>query len=660
MSTIEERTALWEYYAAVAECFGKKVNKKENKITHSAFSLYWFFYKMLRKELDGESGLVGAYFGKEDALKNLDWNENLPTGWDCYFVGEYPMNASQQASVKMSLANPISFIQGPPGTRKTATILNMMSCIVGMGKTVAVVSGNGSAVKNVEDKIAEYSEEDKNQNGYKLKQKFAPLGNKQKREAFNESVDNLSRKAFKFENTKDILIEGEQELSWSHEKSIKACEFLKEYPAVTSTIHSVLSLFADSLDYKFDYVIMDESSQTSVVNGLLAMYCAKHLILVGDLEQLPPVVMEDKLVELKEEKEKQILKQMPFFDEAYDIKLDRSFLESCQKFFSAVCPDKQMEIMLNQHFRCHPGIFDFCKQYIYDPLGKGELSIKTLNYNDQIKCPIRVLWFEGDYAESCLIGKVQAKEPVDKNDKEEMISQVCFGDKGRPLTSKRNMRQVQIFMEEEWPRIEKYLKETENPSVCILTPYKGMLYELRERFFETTNKEWLFDSVVAKNIEGEKKKLRKKDFYVEITGDDKDDDGDRIASLTIHKSQGQEFDLVYLLPVDDGDWEWPWSQNKRLINVAVSRAKKELCVVVSSCLMEKELQEKLTGYYVAPAESKYISAEEVEKREPQERFLRKLMQYIWGKNQGKCEGEYGFHKAKSESIFADLEEILYR
>lgn len=462
--------------------------------------------------------------------------------------------------------------------------------------------------------------------------------------------------------------EGEQELTWSHEKSIKATDFLKEYPAVTSMIHSVLSLFADSLDYKFDYVIMDESSQTSVTNGLLAMYCAKHLILVGDLEQLPPVVMEDKLAELNQDKECDVLQKMQFFDEVYDVKVDRSFLESCQKYFSAVYPNEKLEIMLNQHFRCHPGIFDFCKQYIYDPLGKGELSIKTLKYDERIKCPIRVLWFEGDYAESCLIGKVQKKEPQDETDKAELISQVCFGHKGRALTSKRNMHQVQIFMEEEWPRIEKYLKETKDASVCILTPYKGMLYELRERFFETSNENWILDSVVAKNIEGGKKKLQKKDFYVELTGEDKEEDGDKIASLTIHKSQGQEFDLVYLLPVDDGDWEWPWSQNKRLINVAVSRAKKELCVIVSSCLMEKELQEKLTGYYVAPPENEKISDEDAALREPQERFLKKLMRYVWENDQAERgysatdliaerEDAYGFHKAKTSSVFADSARI---
>ena len=35
-------------------------------------------------------------------------------------------------------------------------------------------------------------------------------------------------------------------------------------------------------------------------------------------------------------------------------------------------------------------------------------------------------------------------------------------------------------------------------------------------------------------------------------------DLEQVYTLTVHRSQGQEFDAVYLLPVEDGNWEWPW------------------------------------------------------------------------------------------------------
>lgn len=48
----------------------------------------------------------------------------------------------------------ISVIQGPPGTGKTQTILNIIvNLAIMQNKTVAVVSNNNEAVKNVKDKL---------------------------------------------------------------------------------------------------------------------------------------------------------------------------------------------------------------------------------------------------------------------------------------------------------------------------------------------------------------------------------------------------------------------------------------------------------------------------------------------------------------------------
>lgn len=44
---------------------------------------------------------------------------------------------------------PISVIEGPPGTGKTQTILNIIANIVMEGKNVAIVSNNNSATRNV-------------------------------------------------------------------------------------------------------------------------------------------------------------------------------------------------------------------------------------------------------------------------------------------------------------------------------------------------------------------------------------------------------------------------------------------------------------------------------------------------------------------------------
>ncbi|MCF8059961.1 MAG: DUF2726 domain-containing protein [Bacteriovoracaceae bacterium] len=67
----------------------------------------------------------------------------------------YPFgfNLSQKAAVDNALNNRLSIVEGPPGTGKTQTILNMLGNIILRGESVAVVSSNNSAIKNVFDKL---------------------------------------------------------------------------------------------------------------------------------------------------------------------------------------------------------------------------------------------------------------------------------------------------------------------------------------------------------------------------------------------------------------------------------------------------------------------------------------------------------------------------
>ncbi len=70
----------------------------------------------------------------------------------------YPFgcNASQKKAVEAAFGHQLSVIQGPPGTGKTQTILNIIANIVRQGKTVLVVSNNNSAISNVQEKLEKY------------------------------------------------------------------------------------------------------------------------------------------------------------------------------------------------------------------------------------------------------------------------------------------------------------------------------------------------------------------------------------------------------------------------------------------------------------------------------------------------------------------------
>ncbi|WP_406631360.1 AAA domain-containing protein [Amycolatopsis sp. WGS_07] len=84
-------------------------------------------------------------------------------------------NLSQRKAVENGLTRSVSVIEGPPGTGKTETILNLIANITAVQhKTVGIVSFGNAAVDNVRDKLGELGF------GHIL----GNLGRKQKREEF--------------------------------------------------------------------------------------------------------------------------------------------------------------------------------------------------------------------------------------------------------------------------------------------------------------------------------------------------------------------------------------------------------------------------------------------------------------------------------------------
>lgn len=86
----------------------------------------------------------------------------------------FGFNLSQKQATERALIEKISVIEGPPGTGKTQTILNIIANAVLLGKTVAVVSNNNTAILNVLEKLQ------KNNVGWIA----AMLGNRDNKEQF--------------------------------------------------------------------------------------------------------------------------------------------------------------------------------------------------------------------------------------------------------------------------------------------------------------------------------------------------------------------------------------------------------------------------------------------------------------------------------------------
>ncbi|MEN2470735.1 AAA domain-containing protein [Burkholderia sp. GS2Y] len=139
-------------------------------------------------------------------------------------------------------------------------------------------------------------------------------------------------------------------------------DFVQRFPILGSGTHSIVNSIPPGAI--LDYVIIDEASLQGIVPGILALGCAKNLIVVGDNRQLAHIPVKLGL-------------QAPA--DAYDYER-YSLLDSCIGVFKEALP----RTLLKEHYRCHPRIIQFCNQQFYDNLlvpmteDKGEAPLRLV------------------------------------------------------------------------------------------------------------------------------------------------------------------------------------------------------------------------------------------------------------------------------------------
>ena len=95
---------------------------------------------------------------KETALVpflSLSPLQDVPSKSDTPIIYPFDCNQSQMGAVRVALENQLSVIEGPPGTGKTSTILNIVANLLLRNMTVLVASPNGYATGNVGEKLCE-------------------------------------------------------------------------------------------------------------------------------------------------------------------------------------------------------------------------------------------------------------------------------------------------------------------------------------------------------------------------------------------------------------------------------------------------------------------------------------------------------------------------
>ena len=262
---------------------------------------------------------------------------------------------------------------------------------------------------------------------------------------------------------------------WKNSRDIVA-----EYPVILSTSFSSRSSLGKDMVY--DYLIMDEASQVDVATGALALSCARNAVIVGDTKQLPNVVSDD------------MKRRTNVIMESFHIDSSYSFAEN--SFLKSVCSilPEIPQILLREHYRCHPKVIGFCNQKFYN----NELIVMTEDKGE---------------TDALAVYKTVA---------------------GNHRRENLNQRQIDVVYKEVLPK----LIEQGDCNIGIIAPYNDQVNAFKEQI-----------------------KFNEIDI------------------ATVHKFQGREKDTIILTPVDDVVTEFV--DNPYMLNVAISRAKKRLCLVVS-------------------------------------------------------------------------------
>lgn len=205
--------------------------------------------------------------------------------------------------------------------------------------------------------------------------------------------------------------------------------FLQIFPVVATTCISAHRLGTPGSH--FDMTIMDEASQSNTAVSLVPILRGKTLMLVGDPQQLNPVILLDEVTNQK-------LRRKYTVAEEYDYRKN-----SVYKTFLA-CDAVSDEVLLRNHYRCNQKIIGFNNQKYYNsklvicskskekqPLQYIDVAEGRTDYKNtapaEVEAIIKYAALHKDKSIGVITPFVNQKEAIEMRLKQEGLEQVTCG-----------------------------------------------------------------------------------------------------------------------------------------------------------------------------------------------------------------------------------------
>lgn len=363
-----------------------------------------------------------------------------------YFNAEIDENQQIAVDKAMSLENgEYLVIQGPPGTGKTTVITELINQILAKNKLakILVTSQSNQAVDNVLEKIC--ISESKIVRFGNDKSKLSEIANKYHEEAvFDNYLQNVK---IRLEDDKEnYFIKSEcldkLHKKWKHQvlqadDELKTLLF-KKIRVIFGTLVGISS-WQDFRAVEFDYIIVDEAGRATLPELMIPLRRAKKFILVGDHKQLPPIVDDEILAQMKDYNKQDL--ETTLFEELYN-KIEYNDFKHFLKF----------------NYRSHESIAKIYSNAFYN----GEIETKDFLIREHGLNFEKKVYF---YSTSKLDNRFDKQSGTGKRND-------C------------NRDEILILLQE----IEKQAKEKNlKKSVGIITPYLAQRDNIKSKFGQIQN-----------------------------------------------------------------------------------------------------------------------------------------------------------------------------
>lgn len=199
---------------------------------------------------------------------------------------------TQRDFVQKAMQTPdFMILQGPPGSGKTTTILELIYQLASQGKKILLSASTHVAIDNVLEKIIQHENKDE------LLRVINPVRVGDEKSVYSECV-----KDFIYSDVIGSVPEFSKRMVEESFNLVCGTTIgVLNFPLINDLLRVATSEKNESNDNSsiepiFDYVILDEASKTTFSEFLVSAVLAKRWIIVGDVKQLSPYVEKDDLI----------------------------------------------------------------------------------------------------------------------------------------------------------------------------------------------------------------------------------------------------------------------------------------------------------------------------------------------------------------------------